>query len=467
MKILFATAELAPLVRVGGLAEAASGLVRALRAANIDVELVLPDYHPEQTMLSAQTIEKLDVPAWVGGAEARRGIHPDVGPITLITAPDIARDGIYGDPETAIPYFDNDRRFFHFSAAIAAIANASRPDVIHLNDWHTSPVAAMFPVDRRPPIVLSIHNLAYQGWCDPGWLEILEPGARDPYLVNQSCVPLVGALALADRIIAVSPTYAEEILTPEHGAGVDWLLRERAAAGAVVGIRNGIDVADWNPRTDEHLSHHYDTTSLASKKTITDALRRELGLLPSTGPLFSMVTRLVDQKGVDLVIDMAPYLQAIDAQLVVLGSGDLTLAAALTDVTTTHPGCVAFVRGYDLALSHRITAGADLYLMPSRFEPCGLAQMQAMAYGNLPVVSDVGGLHDTVVDADADRAGGTGVRMVTNDLAGLVDAMHRGAALWRDPVRRRTAQSNGMLIDWSWTEPAKLYIEQYRAIARD
>lgn len=461
MKVLFASAELAPLVRVGGLAEAASGLVRALRAQGADVELVLPDYRPDDVTLDHETVHVLDVPAWAGWASVRRGVHPDVGAITLVSAPDIARPGAYGDPDTGLPYHDNDRRFFHFSAAIASLVRETSPDVVHLNDWHTSPVAGMFAPDNRPPMVVSIHNLAYQGWCDAGWAQVLHTQWHESFVPGSSCVPLAGSLAIAEQVLAVSPTYAQEILTPAHGAGLDGLLRRRASEGAVSGIRNGIDVADWNPATDQHIGRTYTLARIDDKARNTAALRRELSLDDSRGPLIGMISRLVDQKGVDLVVGLAPYLERMDAQVVVLGSGDAFIADGLYRAMAERPGRVAFVRGYDLALSHRITAGSDLYVMPSRFEPCGLAQMQAMAYGTLPVVSDVGGLHDTVTDADDDPAHGTGVRMSTNDLAGLVDAVHRAVSLWRDPTRRRVAQTAGMSTDWSWSGPAAEYVTAY------
>jgi starch synthase len=465
MRIVFASAELAPIVRVGGLAEVASGLVKALREAGHEVELVLPDYQPEALALEDEQIEHLRVPSWVGWANVRRGVHLEVGPLTLIQAPDIARPGTYGDPDSGIPYYDNDRRFFHFSAAIAELIRVTSPDVVHLNDWHTAPVAAMFGAAERPPMVVSIHNLAYQGWCDVGWAEVLHSDYQHAYVVNGSCVPLVGALATVDKIVAVSPTYAEEILTPELGCGVHELLAQRAADGALSGIRNGIDVADWSPIHDSALPFSYSVRSMTGKPKCRADLRTELGLdVEATGPTLAMITRLVDQKGVDLVAALGPYLVGFDAQLVVLGSGDATLAAQLRDLAEALPERVAFVRAYDAALSHRITAGADLYLMPSRFEPCGLAQMQAMAYGTLPVVSDVGGLHDTVIDLDSDPENGTGIRMSTNDLAGLVDAVHRGIRAWSDTKQRKAAQRRGMTTDWSWAQPAAEYAALYESM---
>lgn len=463
MRVLFATAELAPLVRVGGLAEAAAGLVHALRGLGVEVEVVLPDYRPAEVELAGERRSTLEVPEWAGGAWVRRGVHPVVGPITLVDAEGIARPGTYGDPDTGVPYHDNDRRFFHFSAAVAALARSGGHDVIHLNDWHTSPVAGMWSSVDRPPTVLSVHNLAYQGWCDSGWVQTLWPDAHAVYRSGSSCVPLAGALALADRIVAVSPTYAREILTPEHGAGLDALLRRRDGDGALVGIRNGIEVAEWDPRTDVHLVERYGADTLERKELDTAALRAELHLDPGSGPLLGVVSRLVDQKGIDTVVGLVPFLERMDAQLAVLGAGDHGLAARLYEAVAGHRGRVAFVRGFDLPLAHRITAGSDLYLMPSRFEPCGLAQMQAMAYGTLPVVADVGGLRDTVVDLDADPDAGTGTRMVTPDVAGLLDAVHRAAAAWRDPDRRRAAQHRGMSADWSWTEPARHYFDTYTA----
>lgn len=459
MKVLFATAELAPLARVGGLAEAASGLVRALRAEHPDigVHVVLPDYGG--VVLDDERQEALDVPAWVGGATVRHGHHRDAGAISLVTVPGMARPHPYvdGDGEG---WPDNDHRFFGFSAAVAAMAQRYRPDVVHLNDWHTAATVGLLA--QRPPTVLTIHTLGYQGVAGGEWLSRLsvEPGAFEWYGGTN---PLAGAIGIVDRVIAVSPNYASEILTPESGMG----LHERLAAvgDRLVGIRNGIDVGVWNPATDEHLTDNFDADDLDGRRRCRVTLRNQAGWPDDTEPVIAAVTRLVEQKGIDLLADTARFLAHLPARLAVLGSGSADLAGRLRAVADAHPDRVWFVDGYDAKLAHRMFAGSDLYVMPSRFEPCGLGQMQAMAYGSVPVVTDVGGLHDTVIDADADRSAGTGFVSQTVDAAGLVDAYHRACRALRHKGRRESIQRRGMTTDWSWTEPAARHVDIYREVA--
>jgi starch synthase len=329
-----------------------------------------------------------------------------------------------------------------------------------VNDWHTA--AALAVLDPAPPSVLSIHNLAYQGVCDGGWLGVLGPRA-DAYESWGGCNPLVGGLRLADAIVAVSPTYADEIRRPEHGHGLDGVLRSRGEA--VVGIRNGIDTTEWDPATDTHIPLHYDATDAGPKQELKAALRRELGLDDADGALVVMVTRLTGQKGVDLVLPLTRFLPGLPAQLAVLGAGEAGLANAFRAAAAERPGTVAFVTGYNEGLGHRLFAGSDLFLMPSRFEPCGLAQMQAMRYGTIPVVTDVGGLHDTVVDADADPRRGTGFVAAAPDALAVLDALHRAVRAWAGVRRRRKVQRLGMSIDWSWAEPAARHVELYARLA--
>ncbi len=468
MRVVFASAELAPLVRVGGLAEAAGGLTFALRNAGVKVEVVVPDYGGEgQPELADEVIEYLNVAEWVGGATSRRGHLAGFGEITLVTVPGIQRSNPYGEPGSA-GWHDNDRRFFAFSAAVAAIVEERGADLVHCNDWHTAPTLAF--VAPKVATVLSLHNLAYQGQCHIGWLDVLGVRGVDraqAYARNGECNPLAGGLKLADAIVAVSPNYAAEIMTHEHAAGLDDVLNSRV--GAVKGILNGIDIGAWSPVTDPLIPANYRQPDLRSgdstgKAKCRRALRDELGLPQVDGPLIGFVTRLVDQKGVDFMIKAARYLDGIDAQLVVLGAGDAALSTSLRQLQTVHPERVAFREAFDLGLAHRIFAGCDLYAMPSRFEPCGLAQMQAMAYGTIPVVTDVGGLHDTVIDADVDPEHGNGFVSVHISSAGLVDALHRATRSWLVKKRRAQIIRNGMSTDWSWAGPANQYVELYASL---
>jgi starch synthase len=457
VKVLFATAEYAPVARVGGLAQAAAGLVTALRKLDVDVEVVLPDYGA--TPLEDETFTTLAVPPWAGPATARHGRLEGVGPITLVSASGIERSHPYLEP-AGQGWPDNDHRFLAFSAAVAALTEEHTPDIIHLNDWHTAGVLAFLDASR-PPTVLTIHTLAYQGRTSPGWLAVI-PNHRAAFTHDGDFNPMAGAIRLSELVITVSPTYASEIVTRQEGAGLQDVLQQ--AGPGLVGILNGIDTAVWDPATDAHLAATYTAAELKRKRRCREAVRTELGLLDDDSPLVVMVTRLVDQKGVDLALACVPFLERMPAQLAVLGDGDEALAGALQRAADEHPGVVAFRRGYDEGLAHRLFGGGDLLLMPSRFEPCGLAQMQAMRYGTLPVVTDVGGLHDTVVDLDTAPAHGTGVVATEVSAAGVVDALHRAGRMLADGERRDGARLRGMAADWSWQEPALEHVRHYERL---
>jgi starch synthase len=309
--------------------------------------------------------------------------------------------------------------------------------------------------------VFTIHTLGYQGFAARHWLDQL-PHHRDAFEWYDGVNPLAGALRLADLVVAVSPNYAREILSPENGMGMHDVLRARG--DRLVGIRNGIDTSVWDPATDPHVATTYSASDPVGKQSCRVSLAAEVGWPPDADPIIGMVTRLADQKGVDLALALVPYLETLPARLVILGAGDRRLAAIASDAAARLPDRVVFREGYDDAFGHRIFAGSDLFLMPSRFEPCGLAQMQAMAYGTFPVVTDVGGLHDTVSDDDFQRGNGTGFMSGTVDTTGLVDALHRAVRALRQPSRRKAIQRRAMAHDWSWTVPAEEHLQHYRAL---
>ena len=458
MRVLFATAELAPVARVGGLAAAAAGLVKALRSQGVEVDVVLPDYFG--LPLVDELVEPLDVPEWAGPARVRWGELDGVGRIGLVDAWGTRRPHPYLQTDGA-GFPDNDRRFFAISAAIASIVDRRQPDVLHLNDWHTCVTLAF--CHPRPATVLTIHTLGYQGWSNAGWLPGF-PHHRDAFTQGEGCNPLAGGIRLADAVIAVSPNYASEALTTAGGFGLD--LDLAAKGDRFRGILNGIDTDEWDPAADPSLVEPFAVGTLAGKDAAKAALRDELGLAHAKDPLAVMVTRLTAQKGVDLVLPVVPYLQRVPVQLAVLGAGERPVADGLRAAADARPDRIAFRDGYDEGLAHRLFAAADLFLMPSRFEPCGLAQMQAMRYGALPVVTDVGGLHDTVVDVDADPARGTGI--VSDDVSslGVLDALHRGVRAVQQPARRKAMQRRGMSADWSWQEPARKHVELYEVVLR-
>jgi starch synthase len=456
VRVLFATAELSPIATVGGLAAAAAGLGVELRRAGVDLDIVMPDYGGI-LLVDEETIE-LDVPDWVGAATVRRGRHVDVGPLTLVSVPGMARPHPYLQSDGS-GWPDNSERFFRFSRAVAALVDRDAPDLVHLNDWHTGATRAAMGPDA-PPTVVSIHNLAYQGVADSTWLELIGPEAEH-YEWWGGTNPLSGALALADRIVAVSPNYAIEIQTPADGFGLDEPLRNRS--DALVGILNGIDTDIWNPATDPHLPDNFDRSALEGKEVCRQALSERLGFADDATPLATVVTRLTDQKGVDLLIPLIPLLEQIPMRLGILGSGDAVLAAELRCLAAKHPKDFAFVEAYDETLSHLMFAGADLFVMPSRFEPCGLTQMQAMRYGTPPVVTAVGGLVDTVPDADRTR---NGLGFVADEVASehLLAALFRAARKMRSARERKALRRRVMAVDWSWTAPAAQYVELYREL---
>lgn len=465
MHVLFATAELQPIVSTGGLGAASAGLVSALRRVGHHVDVLVPDYGAYP--LADEERVELEVPDWVGSAWIRTGVHAGAGRVHLVHVPSIERPNPYVDPGTGLGWRDNDHRFFGWSRAVAAWAELSRPDIVHVNDWHAATVLGHLHDDQ--PSVLTVHNLAHQGWADVGWEPLL--GRRSTrsasYLKGGAVNALAGAIALADRVVTVSPSYAQEIRTHAGGHGLDGSLVARG--DALVGILNGIDTDDWNPATDRFLAANYDADADAdavgaAKAVNQAALAEELQLPAGPGPLVVSVSRFDHQKGIDLLLELSRIMSNLPVRLALLGSGDHALETWARTVADRSGGTVAFRLGYDNELAHLMFGAADLTVIPSRFEPCGLTQMQAMRYGTLPIVTDVGGLHDTVVDADATPEEGTGIVTSGVDQVALVDGMHRGVRLWKDPARRNGAIRRGMSVDWSWQTPARHYAELYASL---
>lgn len=454
MRALFATAEFAPHVKVGGLGDFSSGLTRVLMAEGIEVEVILPDYGFAPFVEHSR--HHVHVPDWAGPAEVRRGSLDGMS-VSLISAPRISRPDPYVDSE-GVAWADNDMRFFAFSAALAAEIASREPDVVHLNDWHTAPVFAFS--ETPPPSIFTIHNLAYQGETASSWGQRL-PWHRDRYLHEGEINPMAGAIALADRVVTVSSKFATESLPPNAGFGLARLLKERG--DDFIGILNGIDTEVWDPSTDPHLGHVYDSSSLEIKRALKSELVAHLGWPDSDGPLIGMVTRLTDQKGVDIALSVVPHLAELDARMILLGSGDLSLANAAEASAIRHPSRFRFQNGYDDALAHRIFGASDLYLMPSRFEPAGLTQMQAMRYGAIPVVTDVGGLHDTVIDDDVRPGSGTGFVADAVKPRQVRSTLSRAVGAWRSD-RRIGIIERGMAKDWSWADPARRYVDLYEEV---
>jgi starch synthase len=475
LSVLFATSEMAPWVKTGGLGDVAAALPAALRAARHDVRALLPCYpalraaFPDAAPLAAlPPLAPGLPPAALLGAEAE-GL-----PLILLDCP-----ALFDRPGN--PYLDahgrdqadNGLRFGLLSRVAARLGQAGsplgwQPDIVHANDWQTALAPAFLHYEGGAASVVTVHNIAFQGCFDAGLRFAL--GLPDASW-NLAGVEYHGQLSflkaglqLATLISTVSPTYAREIRDEAFGYGLAPLLRHRA--GALRGILNGVDTALWNPAADPSLAAPYSAGRLAAKRDNKRALQVEMGLDPETDrPLFGVVSRLTHQKGLDLVHALGEGLTRLPAQLAVLGSGEAHLEAGFMELAARHPGQVAVRLGFDEGLAHRIEAGADAFLMPSRFEPCGLNQMYSLRYGTPPVVRATGGLADTVVDADeATLANGTGNGFVVADdtAHALWLALERATRLWHDRAAWRRLQQNGMRRDFSWKHAARDYIDLYR-----
>ena len=474
-RILFATSEVTPIMKTGGLADVSAGLPRALAAAGCDLRLVLPGYGDLLDRVApGQIIHRTRI----GGHEVEilAAAHPELPPLWLVCSKTLfERPGNpYLGPD-GHDWPDNADRFALFSRAIVRLAlratGGFRPDLVHLNDWQTGLAAALLAsAAKRPKVVFTIHNLHFQGLFPGADFERLgippELTGIDALEFHGQLAFIKGGLVYADAITTVSPGYAREIQTAEFGTGLDGLLRHRS--GALTGIINGIDTTVWNPASDPDIAAQYDDTHLERKADNKAAVQARVGLPAATAPLLGMVTRLTDQKGIDLVIEALPGLLGLGAQLVILGSGAAHYERALAEAAAAHPSRVAFVRGYDEALAHLIEAGADVFLMPSRFEPCGLNQMYSMIYGTPPVVYRTGGLADTVtqvqLDATGEQLAGTGFIFERAAADALLAAVADALACWRDPPRWRQVQRNGMQQDFSWSVSSRAYLTLYQRL---
>lgn len=471
-RILFAASEVYPLIKTGGLADVAGSLPPALARLGQEMTVILPAYHAARAQLPK--LERLPELALPGGSVALlRGRLPGNDRITVLMVDNPVLFDRPGNPyhdEQGRPWADNALRFGLFARACVEVAMDRagldwRPDLVHCNDWQTGLVPALLEQERmRPATVYTIHNLAYQGLFGHELLKQLQLPEQlwsfDALEFHGQLSFMKGGLVFADRITTVSPTYAREIQTPEYGYGLDGLLRYRA--DRLIGILNGIDAEEWNPRTDEHLARRYGIKTLAEKAVNKAILQRDLALPVIEGhPLVGMVGRLAEQKGIDLVLEALPRLLAMPLQLIVLGSGEAYYENALREHSHRHPDQLEVVIGYDEGLSHRIEGGADMFLMPSRFEPCGLNQMYSLRYGTVPVVRGTGGLADTVIDADSTQGDPNGFVFPNASADELVATVERALALFQRRSRWRLLQRNGMRRDYSWEHSARDYLGLY------
>jgi starch synthase len=473
MELLFVSSEVAPWSKTGGLGDVAGALPRALAARGHAVSVVSPRYY---TIDVRQGFEPLHGAIRVRG-EATTLWHQQAGKVHFYFVEHDryfgSRRGLYGDAHG--DYGDNAERFAYLARAALVLpaARGLRPRVLHCNDWQTGLLPFLLrnehrqdPALARTKTVFTIHNLAYQGIFPKHVVPALGlPWSAFRYEAMEFYDHLSfmkAGLTFADALTTVSPTYAAEILTPEGGAELDALLHHRA--GDLTGILNGIDAAEWDPATDPHLAAHYSAGDLGGKAACKAALQHELKLpVRPEVPLLGMVGRLAEQKGIDLVAAVLPRLAMQDVQVVVLGSGERKLESVFVRASREHGARVAARIGFDEGLAHRIEAGADLFLMPSRFEPCGLNQMYSLRYGTVPVVRAVGGLEDTVVDYDGKDAG-TGFKFREYHPRALWATLLRALDVFRDEAAWRGIMQRGMAQDFSWDRSAAGYEELYRRL---
>jgi starch synthase len=476
MKIVHAASELFPYVKTGGLADAVASLAGALVDRGHEVAVFVPGYrgvldHPDAVEAETVLRPRIEMGDVFMGGEIRR-FSPREGLTVYLVCRDefFDRRNPYGTAER--DYEDNHHRFIFFCKGVVEAMRLLRmnADAAHCHDWQTGllPLLLRHAEQRHGDIlamrtVFTVHNLAFQGvfpmrsFYRTNLPEELM-GIDGVEFYGQMNF-LKGGLLFADRVSTVSPTYAREIQTPEFGCGLEGVVAARA--DEFVGLLNGVDSAIWNPATDPLLPANYAIGDLQGKWTCRAELLRRHGFDPDyPGPVFGMVCRLTTQKGVDLVLANREFFKREDCRLIVLGKGDPELTRGLRELAQALPKRVALSTVLDEGMSHLVTAGADFFLMPSRFEPCGLSQMYSQVYGTIPVVTGVGGLADTVVDCDANPGAGTGIQVAVS-AEGLLDGLDRALRLHRDVKRLVKVQLGGMRKDFGWGATVKAYETLY------
>ncbi len=474
--VLFVASECAPFAKTGGLGDVVGALPIALAARGHDVRVVLPKYDILKPAQMWRHPEALAVPlgagiAWCAVWESR--LPGSEVPVYFLEHDALFGRGYLYDPPKGHAA-DNMVRFAMLSRGAFALARHLNftPDIFHSHDWPSALVPVYANTTERgtalagAATVLTIHNLAHQGISPEADLwrtHVPRECFREDGLEDHGNVNLLkGGLYHATMLTTVSPRYAEEIRTPEHGAGLENLLRFRA--GDLVGVLNGIDTRAWDPAKDVYLPAHYDAQDLSGKVVCKRALQEELGLaVREDVPLLGVVTRLGPQKGTDIIAAAVPQLLGLGAQLVVLGSGDSRTEETFRYYSAQSPGGFRAKIGFDERLAHRIEAASDLFLMPSRFEPCGLNQMYSMRYGTLPLVRATGGLDDTVQQCDERTGEGTGFKLHDLSVSSLVETARWAVRVWRENRPHfRTMQYRAMRQDFGWERAAKRYGEVYR-----
>ncbi len=472
MRVALLTSEAVPFAKTGGLADVSGALPGALHEQEVDARLFLPLYQQiDRSLLKEEVIEDIRV-EWRGQIQLTRAWQSDVPgvPTYLIDAPDFfSRDGIYG-------HGDDHIRFAFFSRATLALLKHLDwcPDVVHGNDWPCGFAVMELRARKRyerffqgTKSLLSLHNVGYQGLFDAGdlwWLGFGDPPDGNDFMLERAASALKAGIIAADWLSTVSPTYAREIQSPQQGHGLDWLLRARSSR--LVGITNGVDYNIWNPETDPHIAVNYSVDDLAGKlECKIDLLRRfDLAQEPDR-PVLAVISRLVGQKGYDLIRELSGAILQTGSFFIALGGGAHEYEDFLQRWHDMAPKQVGIYKGYGgEPLAHQIEAGADMFLMPSLYEPCGLNQMYSMRYGTVPVVRATGGLEDTVQQYNPAEGTGTGFKFGPYSAGALLEKIREALYFYGRPEAWQKIQRNGMRVDNSWSAAAKKYLELYARV---
>ena len=472
MRVALLTSEAYPFAKTGGLADVSGALPKALSEHGADARLILPLYDQiDRKLVNGKAIDDIRV-EWRGQIHLMRAWESDAAgaPAYLIEAPEFfAREGIYG-------HSDDHVRFAFFSrAALALLKHLDwQPDIVNGNDWPCGFAVAELRARKRyeeffrnTRSVFSLHNVGYQGLFDAAdlwWLGFGDPPDRDDFVLGRAASALKAGIIAADWLSTVSPTYAREIQTPDQGHGLDWLLRARSSR--LVGITNGVDYAVWNPETDPHIAANYSSEDLSGKRECKLDLLRRFDLPPDADrPILAIISRLVSQKGYDLLTKLPAAILETGAFFIALGAGAREYEDFLQHWHDRAPRQVGIYKGYaGEPLAHQIEAGADIFLMPSRYEPCGLNQMYSMRYGTIPVVRATGGLQDTVQEYNPNYGTGTGFKFGPYEAGALLEKIRHALYFYRRPEAWNKIQVNGMEADNSWSAAAKKYIEMYEHV---
>lgn len=475
MQILYVASECAPFIKTGGLADVVGAVPKSLRELGLDVRIALPAYPALKELLQiGQVVNEYE--ELFGGPARVVAVQAEQLDLLLLDAPHLFdRPGNIYLNDSSKDWDDNHMRFGALCMAATDIALGAlpdwRPDIVHAHDWQAGLVPLLLKMADRsdaPPSVLTIHNIAFQGLFDWTCKDLF--GVPDEYFTSEGAEYyghfgfLKAGLAFCDKITTVSPTYARELLTAEFGMGLDGLLQARSHK--LTGILNGIDLEVWNPKTDQALAAPYSVHNRTGKAINRTAVEERFGLQPDpTSPLFCVISRLTEQKGLDLLLEAVPHLIAQGGRLALLGSGHDHLEEGFAKAQRDHPGKVGAIIGYDEPLSHLMQGGSDAILIPSRFEPCGLTQLYGLRYGTLPVVARTGGLADTVVDANTANLKSktaTGFLMEPGSLDDLRHAITRACELHARPKTWRTIMGAAMRYPVGWDQSAPGYLKLYR-----